>query len=111
MELTIKGKKREDNTKGKVLRREGLLPASLYGHDGANSVSLTLDAKEASMLMRKVKVNSTQLELDVPDMPWNGPVIVKEAHKHPWRGYLYHLSFFSIGDKEQAEAEAETAEA
>ncbi|NEQ99288.1 MAG: 50S ribosomal protein L25 [Cyanothece sp. SIO2G6] len=102
MELTIEGKKREENTKAKALRREGLLPASLYGHDGANAVSLVLDAKEVSMLMRKVKVNDTQLELNVSDMPWSGPVVVKEAHKHPWRGYLYHLSFYSLGDKAQA---------
>ncbi|MGK7891436.1 MAG: 50S ribosomal protein L25 [Leptolyngbyaceae cyanobacterium] len=99
MELTIEGKKREENAKPRALRREGLTPATLYGHDGANSVSLTLDTKSASMLMRQVRVNDTQLELNVPDMPWSGPVVVKEAHKHPWRGYLYHLSFYSVGDK------------
>ncbi|NET52541.1 MAG: 50S ribosomal protein L25 [Merismopedia sp. SIO2A8] len=99
MELILEGKKREENAKPKALRREGLLPASLYGHDGSNSVALTLNGKETSMLMRKIKVNETQIQLNIPDMPWNGPVIVKEAHKHPWKGYLYHLSFFSIEKK------------
>ena len=99
MELTFEGKKREENTKAKALRREGLLPASLYGHDGANSVAITLDVKTVSMLMRQVKVNETKVQLNIPDMPWSGPVVIREAHQHPWRGYLYHLSFFSVGDK------------
>ncbi|MEB3358490.1 MAG: 50S ribosomal protein L25/general stress protein Ctc [Synechococcales bacterium] len=96
MELTIECNKRSPDTKAKALRREGRIPAVLYGHDGAESVSLTMDAKEAETLLRHAAVNSSLIQLNVPDMPWRGRVLIREAHLHPWRGYLYHLSFFSV---------------
>lgn len=96
MELTVECNKRSPNTKAKALRREGRIPAVLYGHDGAESVSLTMDAKEAETLLRQASVNSSLIQLNVPDLPWKGRVLIREAHLHPWRGYLYHLSFFSV---------------
>lgn len=99
MTLTIEAKKREEDAKPRALRREGIIPASLYGHDGNNSIDLTVDDKEMGMLLRSAKVNKTEIELSIPDLSWSGSVLVREAQKHPWKGYLYHVSFFSVGDK------------
>lgn len=99
MTLTIEAKKRAEDSKPRALRREGVLPASLYGHDGANSVDLTIDDKEMGMLLRQARVNETEIELNIPELSWNGPVVIREAQKHPWKGYLYHVSFFSVGEK------------
>jgi len=99
MTLTIEAKKREEGAKPRALRREGILPASLYGHDGATSVDLTVDDKEMGMLLRKATVNETEIELNIPELSWSGPVVIREAQQHPWKGYLYHISFFSASDK------------
>lgn len=100
MEYTIECKKRLEGSKPNALRRQGLLPAVLYGHDGAKSVALTLNAKEAETLVKKASLNNTPIQLNVTDLPWSGRTLLREVQKHPWRGYLYHLSFFSIGSQE-----------
>ncbi|GAB4374449.1 MAG: 50S ribosomal protein L25/general stress protein Ctc [Elainellaceae cyanobacterium] len=99
MELTVECQKRPEGSKSNTLRREGRLPAVLYGHDGANSVSLTMDAKDAEILVRKASLNNTLIRLNVADLPWSGQALLREVQAHPWRGNLYHLSFFSIGSQ------------
>ncbi len=103
MELTVECKKRLDNSKSNTLRREGKIPAVLYGHDGANSVSVTLDAKTAETLVKKAVVNNTVIQLNVTDLPWNGKALLREVQCHPWKRNLYHLSFFSIGSQASVE--------
>ena len=96
MELTVECQKRSDGSKAKALRRDGLVPAVLYGHKGAESVSLTLDAQTAQTLVRKASVNNTLIQVKVPDLSWSGKALLREVHTHPWKGFLYHLSFFSV---------------
>ena len=52
MELSIECSKREDGSNPRALRREGLLPAVLYGHNGTESVSLIVNEREAEKLVR-----------------------------------------------------------
>ncbi len=100
MSLTVECKTRTEGSKPRALRREGLIPAALYGHKGAESVSLTMDAKEAQVLLKKAAINNTLVDLNIPDIPWNGKAIIREVQAHPWKKTLYHLSFFSVaGDK------------
>lgn len=96
MELTIECQKRPEGSKPNALRRQGLLPAVLYGHNGTESVALTLNAKEAETLVKKASLNNTLIKLSVKDMPWTGQTLLREVQSHPWRGSLYHLSFFSV---------------
>ncbi len=103
MELTVECKKRLDHSKSNTLRREGKIPAVLYGHDGANSVSVTLDAKTAETLVKKAVINNTVIQLNVTDLPWNGKALLREVQSHPWKRNLYHLSFFSIGSQASVE--------
>jgi len=77
------------------MRREGLLPAALYGHDGANSVELAVDAKTFETLLRKAPSHRPKIQLNVADMPWNGEVFVQEVQTHPWKNFVYHISFFA----------------
>jgi large subunit ribosomal protein L25 len=99
MEFTLECKLRPADSKPNALRRSGQTPAVLYGHDGAESVSLTVDTKTAEMLLRKTSLNNTLINLTVTDLPWNGKAVLREVHSHPWKGFLYHLSFFSIGSQ------------
>ena len=103
MELTIECAQRAPEDKPKRLRREGSLPAVLYGHDGANSVSLKLSNYDAEALLRKATVNKSVITVNVKDIPWKGKVILREVQKHPWKNKLHHLSFFSIASQSEIE--------
>ncbi|MBE9080361.1 50S ribosomal protein L25/general stress protein Ctc [Romeria aff. gracilis LEGE 07310] len=103
MELKIDCSKRADGAKPKQLRRDGLLPAVLYGHNGAESVSLTVQTREAEALLRAASVNKSVVKVNVPDLPWSGNVILREVQTHPWKNKLHHLSFFSIADQTEIE--------
>ena len=103
MEFTIECKKRTEGSKARAMRREGLLPATLYGHNGAESISLTMSKKDAETLVKKASVNNTLVQLKVTDIPWNGKALIREVQAHPWKGYLYHLSFFSVAAQDSLE--------
>ena len=96
MTITVECKPRPEGSKPKALRREGLIPAALYGHKGAESVSLTMPAKEAQILLRKAAINNTAVDLKIPELSWNGQAIIREVQAHPWKRTIYHLSFLSI---------------
>ncbi|MEA5421421.1 50S ribosomal protein L25 [Spirulina sp. CCNP1310] len=96
MSLTIACQTRPEGSKPRALRREGLIPANLYGHQGAESVLLVVNAKDADTLMRKTAVNKTVIDVTIPEINWQGPVVVREAQTHPWKGTIYHLSFFVV---------------
>jgi large subunit ribosomal protein L25 len=105
MELTLACKPRPEGSKANRLRQSGSIPAVLYGHNGAESVSLIVDAKDAEILVRRASVNNTLIDLDIPDLPWSGKALLREVHNHPWRGYIYHLSFFSVGSQASLEVD------
>lgn len=100
VELTVECKKRPEGSKPNSLRRQGQLPAVLYGHNGAESVALVLDTKSAETLVRRAAINNTLVNLSVPELSWSGKALLREVQKHPWKGSLYHLSFFSVGAQE-----------
>jgi large subunit ribosomal protein L25 len=105
MELSIECSKRDASVNPRALRREGQLPAVLYGHNGSESVALTVNEKEASKLVRSASVNNTLIEVNVPHMPWNGKALLREVQTHPWQNKIYHISFFSIASQASVEVE------
>lgn len=103
MEVTVECKKRPAGSKAGALRREGWLPASLYGHKGSESDSLVINTKTAQTLLKKASENNTLVALNVPDLPWSGKALIREIQAHPWKGTVYHLSFFSVGAQDSVE--------
>ena len=103
MELSIECKARDPKMKPNALRREGLLPAVLYGHNGTDSVGLTLDQKSADLLLRKVAINNTMINITIPDLPWSGKALLREVQSHPWKNLVYHLSFFAVKAQDAVE--------
>ena len=93
MSLSIECQKRPENIKPNALRREGLVPATLYGHDGTESLQLAVNTKEVALMLRGVIVNETVIDLNIPDLSWNGQAVIKEIQAHPWKRNLIHLSF------------------
>ena len=105
MELTVECQKREEGSKPKALRRSGLLPAVLYGHNGAESIALTINAKTAEKLLKQAGVKNSLIQLNIPDLSWSGKTLLREVQKHPWKDSLYHLSFFAVAAQDSIEVE------
>ncbi len=104
MELSLECQKRPEASKPRALRREGFIPAALYGHQGDESVSLILKKKDVETLLKKASVNNTLIDINVTDLPWNGKALIREVQTHPWKNNLvYHLSFFSIASQKIVE--------
>jgi large subunit ribosomal protein L25 len=93
MSFSIECKTRPEGSKPNALRRDGQIPANLYGHDGNKSILLTVDAKTVDTLMRKASVGRTKLEVSIPQLSWNGTATIAELQTHPWKNYPYHISF------------------
>ncbi|NEP59197.1 MAG: 50S ribosomal protein L25/general stress protein Ctc [Symploca sp. SIO2G7] len=100
MEVTVECQKRPEGSQPRALRRSGVIPAVLYGHAGTESVSLTIGAKVAEILLKKATVNNTLVQLKVPELPWEGKALLREVQTHPWKNELYHLSFFSVASQD-----------
>ena len=103
MNISVECKPRPEGIKPRALRREGLIPAALYGHDGANSMSLVIPVKEAQTLLKNAAVNNTLVDLKVPDASWKGKALIREVQAHPWRKTLHHLSFFTVSADRQVQ--------
>ncbi len=95
MSLSIECQERPEKVNPRALRRQGMIPTTLYGHNGAESISLVVNHKQAVDLLRKVTVNETPIDIKIPHLSWEGQAIVREVQAHPWRRNLYHLAFFA----------------
>lgn len=105
MELTIECQQRPAGSKPRALRRAGLIPANLYGHKGTESIALTLDAKTAERLLKVASVNNTLIPLKITGMRWSGNTLLREVQRHPAKGFIYHLSFFSVAAQETVDVD------
>lgn len=97
MELTVDCKTRASEEKANTLRHQGWIPAVLYGHQGAESLDLAVDAKTVETLLKKASLNNTVIQLNISGSSWKGKTLLREVQSHPSRGIVYHLSFFAIG--------------
>ncbi|QYX33714.1 50S ribosomal protein L25 [Sphaerospermopsis torques-reginae] len=95
MAIAVESKQRPEGSKPKALRRSGLIPANLYGHNGAESISLVVEAKTVERLLKQAAPNKTEIELNIPELEWTGKTVIREVQIHPAKGTPYHLSFFA----------------
>jgi large subunit ribosomal protein L25 len=94
---TLKAQKREDLGKGpaRTLRREGRVPAVLYGRD-LEAVHLSIDAHEAELLFHSISVDNTIVDLAVDGEKKPFQTLVREIQTHPWKASLVHVDFLQI---------------
>lgn len=75
-----------------TLRREGILPAVLYGEGIASrSISVPFNAFERAY---KVAGESAILQLTVDEDPYN--VLIHEVERDPLRGHPIHADFYAV---------------
>jgi len=81
------------------LRRDGLIPAVMYGH-GENTRSLVVPERELSHLLGRISVENTLVDLKVGSGRAQ-KVLIREVQRHPWRPEILHVDFFQIQADEE----------
>ena len=100
-EITLKASKR--NVIGKqvnALRREGMLPAVVYGRR-IESIPISLDMREASRIIEKA-ASSALIVLDVDGERYY--TLVREKQRNPVLGTFRHIDFQAVSLTEKVRA-------
>ncbi len=84
----------------KALRRDGKLPAVIYGH-GIEPTPITLDAREASKTLSSVG-SSTLITIDLEGEEYS--VLVRDRQNHVLRRNLLHVDFQALSMTETVRA-------
>lgn len=107
---TLKASLREETGKGAArrMRREGRIPAVVYGR-GEETRSLTLNAHEFQMLVRRYSLDTTLLELEIEGSGQKKAekvrTLVVEVQAHPYRPEVMHVDFQQIHKGERVTVE------
>lgn len=100
--LQIKAQVRDvKNSKPGKLRKQGLLPAVLYGHKVQNT-ALTINAREFDKILRKAG-ESTIVEL-ITDDGKTHPVLIHEVQYHYLTSAPTHADFYEVSMTEKLKA-------
>jgi large subunit ribosomal protein L25 len=84
----------------KALRREGKLPAVIYGY-GINPISIVLDAHSASRILAKAS-SSTLVTIELGGTQY--PTLVREKQLDYIRNSLIHVDFLAVSMTEKITA-------
>lgn len=88
------------------MRGEGRIPAVIYGH-GEETLSLSLDAHEFEMLLKRHSLDTTLIELSIEGGKKAGKVkaLATEVQSHPYRPQILHVDFHQIHAGEKVTVE------
>lgn len=97
MAITLKGQERTvKGKKVKTLRREGIVPAEVYGKGGDN-ISAQFNHKELQSVLREAGTTSL-ISLDIDGKAVSA--LVKEVVRSLDRKSITHIDLYSVNDKE-----------
>jgi large subunit ribosomal protein L25 len=98
-EVVFQAKSREVTGKQvRALRREGLLPAVIYGHH-IGSIPISLDFHSASYVLPGI--SSSHVIQVVVDGKEQHAALVREKQRHPVTGSLLHVDFQAVSMTEK----------
>jgi large subunit ribosomal protein L25 len=80
--------------KVKSLRRQGIIPAHLYGR-GTDSLALQAPQQAVTHLLRTAGRNAI-IDLQIGGEPQARPVVLRSVQRDPVSGELVHLDFFQV---------------
>jgi len=89
--------------KVKALRRQGVIPAHLYGH-GTESLAVQISAQAVTTLLRNAGANAI-IDLHINGEGEPRPVVLRGVQRDPVTGELVHVDFFQISLTERLHAE------
>ena len=94
--LNARIRKTIGNSPARALRREGRIPAVLYGPKTEPTL-LSIDAKEFEQIVKKSTIGSALLNLQMQDGDTQSrPVMVKELQTHPVSQRFLHVDFYEV---------------
>ena len=97
-QIDLKAQVRKTIGKGpaRTLRREGRIPAVLYGPK-TDSMMLSIDFKEFEQIVKKANVGSVLLNLQIQNgETLTRPAMIKELQTNPVSGAFLHIDFYEI---------------
>ena len=96
IELNAKVRTNTGNGAARSLRREGKIPAVLYGRD-TESVSLSVDIKELETALKKGSIGQSLFNLQIQNGDtYSKTVMIKELQYHPLSLNFLHADFYEI---------------
>ena len=107
VEILIKADRRKSKGKGmaKKLRREGRIPAVLYGKD-TEPLPITVSLKEWQRLGKQIRRNIImKMELHNEDNIENRPVMVKDIQRGFLGDKILHIDFLQVSMERMIEVE------
>jgi large subunit ribosomal protein L25 len=94
--LSARLRKVTGNSPARSLRREGRIPAVLYGPK-TEPILLSIDSKEFEQITKKSTIGSVLLNLQIQNGDTqNRPAMVKELQTHPVTQRFLHVDFYEI---------------
>jgi large subunit ribosomal protein L25 len=96
MAYTVKATQRNETGKGKVgrLRRNGTLPAVMYGH-GEPSIMLAMPAHDFDRLLDQIRGHSPIVDVEIDGRPAQ-KCVIKTLQRNPITGSLLHVDFQKV---------------
>jgi large subunit ribosomal protein L25 len=94
---SLKAIKREavGNGPSRVLRRDGKIPAILYGPK-TEAIKLTIDRLDLEPIFKSGAVAQKLLKLEIDGVDGKRNVMIKEMQTHPVSQQLLHLDFYEV---------------
>ena len=94
--LSARLRKVTGNSPARSLRREGRIPAVLYGPK-TEPILLSIDSKEFEQITKESTIGSVLLNLQIQNGDTqNRPAMVKELQTHPVTQRFLHVDFYEI---------------
>ncbi|MGD9889975.1 MAG: 50S ribosomal protein L25 [Dehalococcoidia bacterium] len=85
--------------KVKVLRRAGVTPANIYGHN-TSSLAIEADTIELNLLLRRAG-KTALVQISVEGEPSVRPVLVRQLTRRATNDALLHVDFFQVSMREK----------
>jgi large subunit ribosomal protein L25 len=96
IDLKAQVRKKVGNGPARTLRREGKMPAVLYGPK-LETVLLTIDSKEFEQILKGSSVGSVLLKLQIENGKASSrAAMIKELQTHPVTGKYLHVDFYEV---------------
>jgi large subunit ribosomal protein L25 len=95
-ELNATIRKTTGNGPARVLRRQGMVPAVLYG-PGTQPIMLAVNVREFEQTVQKGNIRRTIFSLNIQNgATLNKPAVIKELQTHPVSGRFLHVDFYEV---------------
>ena len=96
IELNVKVRSTRGNGPARALRREGMMPAVLYGR-GTEPILLSVQTKDLETILKHGGMGQTLLNLNIEGGSTSAKtVLIKELQTHPMSNDFLHADFYEI---------------